>query len=243
MSACSCAAEAALPLLLAGFLFLVPAEIDDVGFLVSPEAQRVFGDGGLALPFGGFGGAAGGRQRVSIGAEQPGAVGKGAVDVQLRDFQFGNRGVELSEVGAGAGGDDGQFHLARGVEILGFLGAGHVQGTVRAAKATFAVGHDRQVHVGAADPAVGPEFPKRLAIVAGCVGGQADSFADGREASAAAAGRQGMLEGKLRLLVQKASGHDEVAGHPFGAVGFEGLDLVLRGAVKFLARDVLVDLG
>jgi hypothetical protein len=34
-----------------------------------------------------------------------------------------------------------------------------------------------------------------------------------------------------------------VAGDPFGAVGLKRFDLVLGGAVKFLARDIVVDLG
>lgn len=78
--------------------------------------------------------------------------------------------------------------------------------------------------------------------MAGGVGGQAHGFTDGREAATAAAGREGVLEGKLRLVVDQAPGHYEVAGHPLGAVVLERLDLVLRGAVKFLARDVVVDL-
>ena len=110
------------------------------------------------------------------------------------------------------------------------------------AESAFAVGHDGQVHVGAADPPVGAELAEGFAVVAGGVGRQAHGFADGGEAAAAAAGCEGVLEGKLRFVVDEAPGHHEVAGHPFGAVVFEGLDLVLRGAVQFLARDVLVDL-
>ncbi|HEY3572754.1 MAG TPA: hypothetical protein VGK98_02890 [Arthrobacter sp.] len=52
-----------------------------------------------------------------------------------------------------------------------------------------------------------------------------------------------MLERQFRFLVDEPPGHHEVAGDPFRAVGFEGLDLVLRGPVEFLARDVLVDFG
>jgi hypothetical protein len=52
-----------------------------------------------------------------------------------------------------------------------------------------------------------------------------------------------VLERELRLVVEKPSGHDEVAGNPFRAVGFQGLDLVLRRAVEFLARDILIDFG
>ncbi|WP_307076724.1 hypothetical protein [Arthrobacter pascens] len=51
-----------------------------------------------------------------------------------------------------------------------------------------------------------------------------------------------MLEGKLRLVVDQPAGHHQVAGHPLGTLVFEGLDLVLRGAVKLLARDVFIDL-
>ncbi|WCI09345.1 hypothetical protein PJ267_06430 [Arthrobacter sp. OVS8] len=51
-----------------------------------------------------------------------------------------------------------------------------------------------------------------------------------------------MLESELRLVVDQAPGHHEVAGNPLGAVVLEGLDLVLCGAVQFLARNVVVDL-
>jgi hypothetical protein len=51
-----------------------------------------------------------------------------------------------------------------------------------------------------------------------------------------------MLEGKLRFFIDQAASHDEVTGNPLGALGFQRLDLVLGGAVKFLARDILIDL-
>ncbi|GAC1381790.1 MAG: hypothetical protein NVSMB43_22930 [Pseudarthrobacter sp.] len=51
-----------------------------------------------------------------------------------------------------------------------------------------------------------------------------------------------MLEGKLGFFIDQAASHDEVAGNPLRALGFERLDLVLGGAVKFLARDILIDL-
>ena len=52
-----------------------------------------------------------------------------------------------------------------------------------------------------------------------------------------------MLEREFRFFVDEAPGHDQVARNPLCTLGFEGLDLVLGGAVQFLARDVLVDLG
>ncbi|WP_455833975.1 hypothetical protein [Pseudarthrobacter siccitolerans] len=51
-----------------------------------------------------------------------------------------------------------------------------------------------------------------------------------------------MLEGKLGLVVNEAPCHHQVPGDPFGTVGLESFDLVLRGPVEFLARNVVVDL-
>jgi hypothetical protein len=52
-----------------------------------------------------------------------------------------------------------------------------------------------------------------------------------------------VLESQLGLVVNQPAGHDQVACHPLCTLGFEGFDLVLRGAVQFLARDVRVDFG
>ncbi|MFE5839726.1 hypothetical protein [Arthrobacter sp. NPDC056493] len=79
--------------------------------------------------------------------------------------------------------------------------------------------------------------------MAGSISREAHGLSDSGKASAAAAGGKGVLERQFRFLVDEPSGHHEVAGNPFRAVGFQGLDLVLRGAVEFLARDVLVDFG
>ncbi|GGI95421.1 hypothetical protein GCM10007175_36320 [Pseudarthrobacter scleromae] len=51
-----------------------------------------------------------------------------------------------------------------------------------------------------------------------------------------------MLEGELRFFIDEPAGHHKVAGNPFRALCFKCLDLVLGGAVEFLARDVLIDL-
>jgi hypothetical protein len=52
-----------------------------------------------------------------------------------------------------------------------------------------------------------------------------------------------VLEGKFRFVVDEAAGHDQVTGNPLRTLRLKGLDLVLRGAVKLLACDVLIDFG
>ena len=109
------------------------------------------------------------------------------------------------------------FPPSRARQIL-LLRACLVERALRAAEAAFAVCHHRQVHVGAADAAVGTEFAERLGVVSGGVGGQAHGLADGGDAAAAAARGEGVLEGELWFDVDQASGHDEVAGHPLAAL-------------------------
>ncbi|XTR52047.1 hypothetical protein ACOM2C_00040 [Pseudarthrobacter sp. So.54] len=98
------------------------------------------------------------------------------------------------------------------------------------------------MHVGPADAPVRAELAQGFAVVPGGVGGEAHGFADGGEAAAAAAGREGVLERQLRLVINQAASHHEVAGHPLGTVVLKGPDLVLGGAVQFLARDVVINL-
>ena len=52
-----------------------------------------------------------------------------------------------------------------------------------------------------------------------------------------------MLEGQFGLVIDEPAGHHQVTCNPLGAVGFERLDFVLGGPVKFLTRDIVVDLG
>jgi hypothetical protein len=139
------------------------------------------------------------------------------------------------------GGHNGELNLARSVKILGFGRADHIQCAVRAAKATLAVGHHRQVHVGTTDAAVRTEFAQCFAVVASGVSRQANRFTYRREASSAAACGKGVLECELRLNVDQTASHDQVLGDPPCALFLEGLDLVASGAVQFLTRDVLIN--
>jgi hypothetical protein len=52
-----------------------------------------------------------------------------------------------------------------------------------------------------------------------------------------------VLERKLRLVVNEAARHHQVARDPLRAFWFESLDFVFGGAVQLLARDIVVNLG
>ncbi|GAA2176662.1 hypothetical protein GCM10009784_24090 [Arthrobacter parietis] len=52
-----------------------------------------------------------------------------------------------------------------------------------------------------------------------------------------------MLERKLRLVVDQASGHDEMLRHPQGASLLEVPDFRTRDLVQFASRDIFIDLG
>ncbi len=227
-----------------GFFFLlIPAEVKNLRLSEISNAQSILGHEGLTGPLVGFLSTANSAQCLSVSTEETGAVGERPVDVQLRDLKLADSSVQLIQVRACTGRHNRQLHLARSVKILSFGRTNHIQCTVRAAEATFAVGHHRQVYVGSTDTAVGTEFTQCLAIVAGSVGRQTHSFTDSRETATAAACSQGVLERKLRFNVYQAAGHDQVLCNPACALLFKGLDLVTRGTVEFLARDVVIDLG
>ena len=231
--------EARLP---RGCLFLlVPAKVKNFGLSKVAHTQGALGNERLAGPLVGFLGTTNRTQSFSVCAEEARAVGEGPVDVQLRDLKLADSSIQLLEVSTCAGGNNGKLNLARSVKVLGFRRADHVQSTVRAAKATLAVSHHRQVHVGPTDAAVRTEFTQGFAVVAGGVGRQANRFADYREAATAAACSKGVLEGQFGLNVDQPASHDQVLGDPPGALLLKGLDLVTRGAVELLARDVLIN--
>ncbi len=227
-----------------GFFFLlIPAEVKNLRLSEIANAQSILGHEGLTGPLVGFLSTANSAQCLSVSTEETGAVGERPVDVQLRDLKLADSSVQLIQVRTCTGRHNRQLHLARSVKILGFGRTDHIQCTVRAAEATFAVGHYGQVYVRSADTAVGTEFTQCLAIVAGSVSRQTHSFTDSRETATAAACSQGVLERKLRFNVDQAPGHDQVLCNPACALLFKGLDLVTRGTVEFLARDVVIDLG
>ncbi len=215
-----------------GLFFLVPAEVDDVRFLIRTLAQSIFRHYSLPAPLLRLVVAPHRSKCLGVGTEQTRAVGECTVDIQLRDLELRHCRVQLSQVGPGAGGNNGQFNLAGSIQILGFLRAGNVQGAVGPAQATFTVGHHGQMHVGAADAPEGAELAERFTVVAGSVSSQSHGFTHGSQPSAATAGCKGVLEGQLGLVINQAAGHDQVAGHPFRALGLKRLDLVLRGAVE-----------
>src|SRR5271163_1562294 len=116
------------------------------------------GLGGVQEPLHCLRGAVEGQQGVCVGVEQPGSDGAGAGRVQLRSGQDVQRLLELTEVGAGAGGDDA--HLVGFVAgELGRLGpARQLERPFRTTEAALAVGYQRKQRRLAAHPACRPQL-------------------------------------------------------------------------------------
>ncbi|MGF6835970.1 hypothetical protein QF015_004172 [Paenarthrobacter sp. TE4293] len=225
------------------FFLLVPTKIQNLRLSEISDAQGILSHQGLARPLVRFLRAPHGGESLGVSPEETRAVRERPVHVQLWDLQFGNGSIELLQICTGTRSHHGKLYLARSIKVLGFRGTDHVQGTIRTSEATLAVSHHRQVHIGTADAAVCTEFTQGLTVVARGVGGKAHSFTDNGETPATAACGQGMLEGQLGLNVDQPASHDQVLRNPACTLLLEGLDLVARGAVEFLARNVIVNLG
>ncbi len=224
------------------FALFVSEKVDDVGLRGILEAQGRLRDFRLVAPLGGLACPARGVECFRVRPEEPGAEGEGAVQIELRNLKGCDGSIKLPEIRPGARDDHGELGLPGSIEALRLVAARQVKRPVGTAQSAFAVGHDRQVCVGSADPPEGPEFAQGLPVVACRVGREANRLADRCEPAASTAGSQGMLESEFRVVFEEPPCHHKVAGNPQCAPLLKIADLRTGHAVKFVALDVIVDL-
>ena len=222
-----------------------------VALFVLEVGDALFGVGGVVVvdgdgavePFEGFGGAAGGVEGVGVGvAQADDPVGVGLV-AQRGVLQGAQGGVELALVAAGAGLDDGHLGLEVGFEVGHGGVAGQGQGAVGAAEGAFAVGHHREVVLGAVEAFGGFELGEGVVVVAGGVGGLAAGFADHGDAGGAGAGGLGVGVGGLGVVLEEQAGGDEVPGDAVGELLGQAAQLLGDVVVELLAGDLGVEVG
>src|SRR6185503_18869410 len=106
----------------------------------------------------------------------------------LRQLQADHGGVELAQIAAGTGGDDGQLDRLGTAELARLRTARQVQGTLGAAERTLDVGHHREVPGPTTHPPGRAQLAESLGPLTGVVRGDAGGFANRRDAGCAVAG-------------------------------------------------------
>ena len=140
-----------------------------------------------------------------------------------------------------AGHDDGQFHLARGIELFRRCGLSFLERLISLAQCALAVHDERQMLLRTGNTAMGPEFFERQGVILGGIGCHTRCFTHHRNSAGLTYGRVGVLERELGVDVQIASRHHKVLGHPLSITRFQRLELTTSGLVDLATRHVLVD--
>ncbi|REC96720.1 hypothetical protein DEU35_3399 [Microbacterium sp. AG157] len=166
-----------------------------------------------------------------------------AIRICLGNLEFLQSAIGLSEVETRTGHRDRQLHAHGDGQRRAVDSAPLFERAVRATDAALTVDDQRKLFVGAGDTAVRAQLAKRQGEIPHRVSGDGDRLSDHADASRASGCRQRVLVGELRVLVNHASRHREVAGDVVGVVLAEGLQLVARRAREIEGGDLLGDLG
>ncbi len=105
-------------------------------------------------------------------------------------------------------------------------------------KRALAVGHDREVVIGAGHPPQGPELAQRHVIAAGGVRGLGRRLADDGQPSRTTTGGLGVRVRQLGLLVDQLAGQHQVARDDLGQVLGQAAQLGPDGAVQGPGVDI-----
>src|SRR5690606_10277256 len=153
------------------------------------------------------------------------------------------RGVELAEVDARPAHDDRELGAPDVVERGSLVGRRERERALGAPEAPLAVGHDRQVLGRAVETAHRAQLAQRLRVAARAVGGQARGLACDVDAARAAHRGLRVLVGGLRVGVDEAAGHHEVAAGDLGRLLAQRPQPASCRTVELGELDVLGDLG
>ncbi|MBW8873314.1 MAG: hypothetical protein JF618_14565, partial [Leifsonia sp.] len=151
-------------------------------------------------------------EHFGVRVEEVGAVGERPIGIQLRYLQFGQGGLRLIEIEAGAGHGDRQGDLDIGGQRGAVDRAAEFQRAVGTPHPAFAVHHQRKLVVRTGNAPVGAKLAERESEVARCVRRDSKSLAHNGHSAGAARSRHRVLMSPLRIGVDQAAGHHQVLG-------------------------------
>ena len=147
------------------------------------------------------------------------------MDVQRRELEGAQGGVELTHVTTGTGLDEGHLGLGLRSEVGDRRALGQLERLLGLAEGAVAVGHDRQVVRGAVHALGGTQLGERLGVVAGGVRRLPHGLAHDGDPRRTRSRGERVLVGRLRVLVDQHAGRGEVAGHAGGQLLGQALQL------------------
>lgn len=194
-------------------------------------------------PGAGLVGAAGQDQGIAVGVGQAGTGQACGVEGGVDPLKFNDRGIVLAQVVPGAGDDDGQLDDTVLVQLAEILGAGEVDGLLRAAEATFAVSHDGDETGATGHPAGGTQLRQRLLPLTGVIGGDTVGLPDHRDTPGPVLRGAGVAQSQLRIIGEPGGGHDHVLGHGIGVVLGQHPEILEHQRIEILDVDVAGQIG
>src|SRR5271166_874531 len=182
------------------------------------------------------------QQCLRVRVEQPCRSRPGARRVQLRCGQDLQGLFELTEVGAGAGGDNAQLVGFVAAELGRLSPARQLKRPLGPAEAALAVDNQRKQRGLAAHPARRAQFGKRLRPVTTLIGRDPARFPDGGDTPRAGAGGPRVAQRGFRIVVDQLACGDQVAGNRVGGGPVQSAELAPDLGRQLLCFDISRDL-
>lgn len=159
---------------------------------------------------------AGGKQIVRVRIAQPGPPRLLSRLIQVRSLQCDHGSIELPEIATSAGRHDAQLDRLINPELTGLRTPRDLQGMLWPPQRSLAVGQHGQTPGITTQAAGSAQFPQCLRPFPGDISRESRSFPHGRDPTRLASREAGMRQSQLRVIVEYARCHDEMASHQIG---------------------------
>lgn len=190
-------------------------------------------------PFDTLVGTPGRDERIGVGVKEARGARTRSSWVQVCGLQGHDGLVVFAEVHSSTCNDDPQFACVVARQCAGFIATTEFDGTLGAAEATFAVGHDSQKSWAACHSACGAQFGQRLSPLARVVGSNACSFAYDSNSTRPLPCGASVCKCEARVVVEQIGDHDQVPCNGFGVGLVEAEQIATYNCVEVARCDVV----